>query len=339
MYARLVAAAVLAVGSLGLVSTASALELRLSVETPPSHVRNQAAQRWADEVAKLTNGDVTITVFPSAQLYDSAGAVKALASGALDLSIQSSNTMGQFEPNLTIAGLPMFFGATREQLRAILDGPLGDELYEMVHSKLQIRVVGPHFEFAPNETAYTTKKKITSYADLEGVKLATPPSPTIVAILRTIGANAVATPRNEIELQLTQGTIDGLGLVTDLTISGGKLWDAGIKYGWHDDAGWGFYIPLVSQATWDKLTADQQKALTDGWKTASDWAREQTKTDLDAAIDVNKSHGIEFSFPSAEDLAATREKLLAAQGEIVDSTRMDADFVGKVQARLKELQN
>jgi TRAP-type transport system periplasmic protein len=232
----------------------------------------------------------------------------------------------------------MFFGASREQVRDILDGPLGAELYKKVADKLHIRVVGPHFEFAPNETAYTTSKKITKYADLEGVKLATPPSPTIVAILKTIGANAVATPRNEIELQLTQGKIDGLGLVTDLTISGGKLWDAGIKYGWHDDAGWGFYIPLVSEATWDKLTPDQQKALADGWNTVKDWAREQTKKELGDAIEVNKSHGIEFSYPTADDLKATREKLLAAQGEIVEKTRLDAEFVAKVQERLKALQ-
>ncbi len=46
-----------------------------------------------------------------------------------------------------------------------------------------------------------------------------------------------------------------------------------------------------------------------------------------------------FSYPSAEDLAATRDKLLAAQDEIVKSTRMDLDYVSKVQARLKELQN
>ena len=95
---------------------AEAIELRLSVETPPSHARNRAAERWAQAIERRSDGSLAVRIFPSGQLYGSAGAVKALASGALDLSIQANSTLSSFEPNLSVVALPMFFGASREQV-------------------------------------------------------------------------------------------------------------------------------------------------------------------------------------------------------------------------------
>ena len=53
--------------SLLMAGAANATELRLSVETPPGHVRNQAAERWAEEIQKESNGSITVSIFPGAQ--------------------------------------------------------------------------------------------------------------------------------------------------------------------------------------------------------------------------------------------------------------------------------
>ncbi len=320
-----------------LAGSARALELRLSVETPPPHARNLSAARWAEEIERRTGGELTVRIFPNGQLYDSAGAVKALASGALDLSIQASPTLSLFEPNLSVITLPMFFGSTREQVREILDGPLGAELYARLAMK-GILVPGGHFEFAPNNTAYTTDKIIRSYADLRGVKLATPPSPVVVAMLKAMGANPVATPRTEIVIQLSQGQIDGLGSMTDLTISGGRLWEAGIRYGFTDRAGWGVYFPLVSAVTWAKLSAAQQKAITDGWAVVETWARAYTQDELERGIEASIEHGVALTTPTPADQAEMRARLLEEQGRLIAAGRMDADFVARVGKRLAELQ-
>jgi TRAP-type C4-dicarboxylate transport system substrate-binding protein len=318
-------------------AAAQPLELRLSVETPPSHARNLAAERWAEAIERLSDGAVTVRVFPSGQLYGSAGAIKALASGALDLSVQANSTLSSFEPNLSIVALPMFFGATREQVREILDGPLGLELYQRLESK-GILVPGRHFEYAPNNTAYTTRKPVRSYEDLRGLKLATPPSPLFVAMLRSMGAFPVATPRSETVIQLSQGQVDGLGSMTDLTISGGKLWDAGIRYGFRDIAGWGFYMPLVSQASWSRMTASQRDAIQRGWKEAEEWAREYTAAELERGVAANAENGVVSYSPTPDEQQRMRERLIGEQAALVEQGRMDPDFVARVQARLAELQ-
>jgi TRAP-type C4-dicarboxylate transport system substrate-binding protein len=319
------------------VAGAQAIELRLSIETPPSHTRNLAAERWARAIERCSDGTISVRVFPSGQLYGSAGAIKALASGALDLSVQANSTLSSFEPNLSVVALPMFFGATREQVRDVLDGPLGRELFGRLESK-GILVPGGHFEYAPNNSAYTTQKIVRSYEDLRGLKLATPPSPLFVAMLRFMGAFPVATPRSETVIQLSQGQVDGLGSMTDLTISGGKFWDAGIRYAFRDTAGWGFYMPLVSRATWNELTETQRDAVRRGWNEAETWAREYTVIELENGIATNLANGVVSYSPSPQEQQRMRARLLAEQGVLVEQGRMDADFVARVEARLAELQ-
>lgn len=317
-----------------LAGSVAATELRLSVETPPGHIRNQAAEKWAEAIAEKSGGALTVEVFPAAQLYKSADAIRALASGALDLSIQASPTLSRFEPNLSVITLPMFFGASRNDVRGILDGPLGQELWAKVAAKGIVVPEGGHFEFAPNNTAYTASKEVKGYGDLAGVKLATPPSPVVVAMLKEMGAAPQATPRSEIVLQLTQGQIDGLGSVTDLTIKGGKLWEAGIKHAFADNAGWGVYIPLASKATLDKLSDADRAIVHEAWKEVVGWARDQSAAELAEARSINESNGVVYVDPTAEEVAAMREKAISVQDKIVADGGMDADFVARVAAAL-----
>jgi TRAP-type C4-dicarboxylate transport system substrate-binding protein len=334
--ALLVTAFAVAAAAAAAAHAAEPIELRLSVETPPPHARNVASARWAEAIERRSNGALKVRIFPSAQLYDSGGAIKALASGALDLSVQASPTLSAIEPNLAVVALPMFFGATREQVRTVLDGPLGRELYARLEPK-GILVAGGQFEYAPNNTAYTRDKPIRSYADLRGVKLATPPSPIVVVMLRAMGAFPVPAPRSEVVMQLSQGQIDGIGSMTDLTISGGKLWDAGVRYGFRDDAGWGVYIPLVSATTASKLSTANRSAIFDAWNEVRDWARAFTEKELVTGIATNAANGVTVYTPSDGDREAMRAKLVAEQDALVRAGRMDAGFVARVGAYLDEL--
>jgi TRAP-type C4-dicarboxylate transport system substrate-binding protein len=157
-------------------------------------------------------------------------------------------------------------------------------------------------------------------------------------MLRSMGAFPVATPRSETVMQLSQGQIDGLGSMTDLTISGGKMWDAGIRYAFRDIAGWGVYVPLVSRVTWEKLTEAQRDAIRQGWVEARDWAREYTAAELESGVATNLENGVVSYSPSPEDQQRMRARLIAEQSTLVEQGRMDAEFVARVQARLVELQ-
>ena len=135
-------------------------------------------------------------------------------------------------------------------------------------------------------------------------------------------------------LQLTQGQIDGLGSVTDLTITGGKLWEAGIANAFADNAGWGVYIPLVSKATLSKLSDEEQAIIHEAWGEVVGWARDYAAEELAEARSTNEANGVAYHDPDPAAIAAMREQMIAAQDEIVSSGGMDADFVGRVSAAL-----
>lgn len=308
-------------------------ELRLSVETPPGHVRNLAAQRWADAIEEASGGEMTVEVFPAAQLYKSADAIRALASGALDMSIQANVTMSQFEPNLSFSILPVFFGRSAEEASAILEGPIADELGEMLATK-GINVPGSAFLFAPQHTAFTTDTVVESYEDLPGLKLATPPSPVVVSVLKEMGGAPQAARRSEIPLMLSQGQIDGMGGVTELTIIGGKLWESGIKNIFADNSGWGFYMPVVSQRTMDKLTEEQQAIIIDTWVEVHDWAAAHAAEEMSTARDTLAENGVNVVDADPDMVAEKRQTLLDLQDKIVSEGGMDADFIARLTEAL-----
>ncbi|MZR11571.1 ABC transporter substrate-binding protein [Maritimibacter sp. DP07] len=321
--------AVLASGA----TAALATELRLSVETPPGHVRNLAAERWAEAIEEASGGDLTVEVFPAAQLYKSADAIRALASGALDMSIQANVTMSQFEPNLSFSILPVFFGRTAEEARAILEGPIADETGEMLAAK-GINVPGSAFLFAPQHTAFTTDTVVESYDDLPGLKLATPPSPVVVSVLKEMGGAPQAARRSEIPLMLSQGQIDGMGGVTELTIIGGKLWESGIQNIFADNAGWGFYMPVVSQRTMDKLSEEEQAIIRDTWAEVHDWASDYAAGEMESARETLAEHGVNVVDADLDMVAEKRQALLDLQDKIVSDGGMDADFIARVTEAL-----
>lgn len=308
-------------------------ELRLSVETPPGHVRNLAADRWAEAIEEASGGEMTVEVFPAAQLYKSSDAIRALASGALDMSIQANVTISQFEPNIAFSTLPIFFGRTIEEVEDVLSGPLMDEVGEMLAGK-GINVPGAPFVFAPQHTAFTTDAVVESYDDLTGLKLATPPSPVVVGVLKEMGAAPQAARRSEIPLMLSQGQIDGMGGVTELTIIGGKLWESGIKHIFADNAGWGFYLPVVSQRTLDKLTQEQQAIIVDTWSEVHDWAAAYAAEEMANARETLAENGVTVLDADPARIEAKRTELLDLQAKIVEDSGMNAAFMERVTEAL-----
>ncbi|WP_238367438.1 TRAP transporter substrate-binding protein DctP [Mesobacterium pallidum] len=317
----------------GAATAALAIELRLSVETPPGHVRNLAAERWAEAIEEASGGDITVEVFPAAQLYKSADAIRALASGALDMSIQANVTMSQFEPNLSFSTLPVFFGRSAEEADKILSSEIGEELGAML-AKKGINVPGPAFLFAPSHSAFTVDKPINSYADMAGLKLATPPSPVLVTLMKSMGAAPQAARRSEIPLMLSQGQLDGLAAVTELTITGGKLWEPGIKHIYADNSGWGFYMPVVSQRSMDKLTDAQQAIIRDTWAEVVVWAGDHAHQELMEARSVLADNGVTVVDADPADVAAQREAMMAVQDQIIEDSGVDPDFIARVSAAL-----
>ena len=95
----LLAAAVigLATGAANAQTAEKKINLKLSYWVPPSHLLTPGYKDWADEVTKLSNGSITVTLFPSSQLGSGPDHYDMVKRGVADMGlINPGYTPGRF---------------------------------------------------------------------------------------------------------------------------------------------------------------------------------------------------------------------------------------------------
>ena len=96
MYARFAAAA-LALLSLTVDATAQSVHYKTALPASLSTPRGQVTQRFADEVAKRSQGKIVFDIFPDSQLFPGAEEPKALSTGAIDVAIPNLALVASIE--------------------------------------------------------------------------------------------------------------------------------------------------------------------------------------------------------------------------------------------------
>ncbi len=308
-------------------------KFKLALSTGPNHVRNISLQGFIEKLKERTKDQLQVEVFPANQLFKGPDIPKALAQGTLEMGVPGLWQMGKFEPNALIPDLPMFYGATREQIYSIWDGPLGDELKDRLEKKLRVKIVGNFMDLGYG-SIFSTGTPINSHADLKGLKMRTPPGAATVVRFKIFETNPVSIPFGDVPLALTQGTVDGL-MTTHESLRSAKLWDAGVKYAYNDQQAFLQYVPMVSRVQWDKLSPEVKNIITSTWAETVGPARKLAEKRQAEAQAEGAKNGVKTIEASPADLAAMRAKLMSEQDSIVDQLKMDAEFVKRVAAALK----
>jgi C4-dicarboxylate-binding protein DctP len=305
----------------------------MSVPAGRAQVRGQVAEQFAQEIARATNGRVTIEIFFDSQLFRGAEEPRALASGALDLATPNIALIGSIEPNADLLAMPTFATASGTQVRAVMDGETGRDLIQRLESRLRVKVLGNGYEFAP-DALFTKTKEPRTFADLNGLKIRAPGGPKYTARLRTMNAIATFMAFEDLHLALSQGVVDGL-LTNHAGVVQGKFWEVGVKYGIDLDLGWSMMLPMMSQPAWGRLGADNQRIVTESWARMLPGFRKLGEDSLAALRKQITDAGIVLVKPSDADIAALCQRLLAAEPAVATETNMDPAFVAKYQAALR----
>src|SRR6185295_4663041 len=100
------------------IGTASAqdkkINIKLSYWVPPSHFLTPGYKEWGDELSKLTNGSITVTMFPSSQLGSGPDHYDMVKRGVADFGlINPGYTPGRF-PVIGASDLPFM---TKDSLK------------------------------------------------------------------------------------------------------------------------------------------------------------------------------------------------------------------------------
>jgi TRAP-type C4-dicarboxylate transport system substrate-binding protein len=315
-FARLAAGGLAAPGLLRTAWADDAIKLRCSLDTAPSHPRNQGIVDYLAKVDEASKGRIKSEIFHSGQLFADLNVSKALIQGQIDMAAPGVWTMTGLVPDCDCFQLPLLYGQTTDVVHRAMDGPTGELIVKQIEGKLKSHVLGKWIDLG-YQNWYTTSKTINSLDDFNGLKIRSPGGVGISWRIQFAGAIANVTPWPNVPLALSQGTFDGL-VSTDESCNTAKLWEAGIKHSYADHQFMGSYVPMLSDAFWSKL---------DLWAANIDAYRANAAKLQAGGRKAMEANGVAFVDPKPEQLAADRKRMVAQQDQLIKDAKLSAEIV------------
>ncbi|KAB2853956.1 MAG: TRAP transporter substrate-binding protein [Bauldia sp.] len=231
----------------------AAVILDLATVWPDGNFHTKNAKRFAEEVGKLTAGEVKITVQSGGSLgFKGPEQLRAVRDGLVPIAdVLNIQQIGD-EPMLGTESIPFLVSSDKE-LR-ILHKYIRPE-FEAIAAKYKQKVL----YMVPWPTQYLhLKVKATTLDGLKGVKIRVPDK-NAQDMLAAIGMAPVLIPWGETIPALASGAVAG---VSTSAVSGvdGKFWEF-LKYIYPTNHTWSCQMVNINIDVWKKLSPAHQKGI------------------------------------------------------------------------------
>ncbi len=203
-----------------------------------------------------SGGEISLEIFPNSQLGDEDSVLNALRiGGSVDLSAPSVAPLQAYAKEFLVCDFPYAF-TNYDQVWAFYDGEMGQYLYSKLEGS---GIMGIAWWDNGFRNFTTTNKELHVPADLKGMKMRTMNAPVHMAYVNALGAAATPIPYGELYSALQQGVVDGEENPV-ANIYGSKFFEVQ-KYVIMDRHVHDPSPLLISQKSWDKLSAEQKEIV------------------------------------------------------------------------------
>jgi len=309
---------------------AEPLQMRVSLDTVPSHPRNVAFHDFLPKVEAASNGAIKTQLFESASLFPDLQVTKALVQGQVEMVCPGTWTITGFVPDADFSQLPAFYGQPVEIVHKATDGSAAKFVDQKIAEKLGVQVLGGWFDLGFNNW-FATKKPLNSLADLRDMKLRSPGGVLNSWRIRFFGGIPNVTAWPDVPLAMSQGTFDGL-ISTDESANTAKLYDSGLRHSIQDHQGMGLYVPMVNKDFWAKLDPKLQETIAKLWADNIPAYRANTAKAQQNGRDELAKQGVTMVDVGKDEADKVREKMLAEQDKVAADAHMSPDLIKLVMA-------
>ncbi|MDE2132553.1 MAG: TRAP transporter substrate-binding protein DctP [Betaproteobacteria bacterium] len=249
-------------GSLGVSPWAqAATELRISHQFPGGTLtegdfRDRLCRRFAQELAKRTNGSLTAVVYPGSSLMKTKAQFDALRKGALDMSLVPLNYAGGEVPETNIGLMPGII-TTYDKGVAFRSSEAGKMLYNVLADKgvLLVSWIWQSGGVASRSQA------VIEPEDVRGLKVRGG-GREMDTVLKAAGAAVLSIPSNEIYAAMQTGALDA-AMTSSTSLMSFRLEEVAkqLTTG-RGHAYWYMFEPLmISRTVFERLPRDQQDLI------------------------------------------------------------------------------
>lgn len=270
------------------ISTASAQTvMRISISSPQNSHQGVAIDTFAKEVEKLTDGRYVIKTFYASSLGAEREAMESVQMGTQELTWTSSGPIPNFVPEVKILDVPFLF-RDYPHARAVLDGPIGDDLLQKFEAK-GFKALA----WGENGFRHMTNNKhpIKVPADMNGLKMRTVENPVHIQAYKAFGINPTPMAFSEVFTALQQGTVDGQE--NPISVITASKFDQVQKYLTLTGHVYSPGVYLMSKASFEKLSDADKKAFIQAAKVGVQANRDRIDSDEKNAVADLSGKGME----------------------------------------------
>jgi TRAP-type transport system periplasmic protein len=268
------------IGCVFATSLSAQTTLKMNITVPQNSHYGNAVDAFAKEVEARTGGRYRIQNFYAGALGAERESIEAVQLGTLDLVMTSTGPLPNFVPEVAILDIPFLF-RDYAHARAVLDGPIGQELLAKFETKgLKALAWGENgFRHMTN-----SKHPVQGPGDLKGLKLRTMENPIHIQAYKGFGIIPTPMAITEVFTALQQGTVDGQE--NPISVIQSQKFDQVQKHLTLTGHVYSPAVILMSKAAFDKLApADKQHFL--------EAAKEAVKANR-ARIDQDEKNGVGY---------------------------------------------
>jgi len=261
--------------------------------------------------AKDIEGSFNLEPFYNGTLFKQGTELVALQRDNLEMGNIAPQDISKQIPAWSILTSAYLF-RDANHLNAFFSSDLGAQMKKMVEDQLKVKILGPTF-FGTRQVGLKPKKKISTPADMAGIKLRMPPGDAWQLLGRSLGANPTPMAYAEVYTGLQTGAIDGQDNPLP-NVQNMKFYEAMSQIVLTSHLV-GFDLLSVSMKTWNAMSPATQKSFQAAADKAIAWsAAEHLKREAELAEGFKKQ-GLDVYEPNIDAFRSYAQKVYLASDE------------------------
>ena len=248
--------------------------------------RDRLTRKFAAEVSKRTNGELTFEIYPGSSLMKTVAQFSALRKGALDLSVYPLAYAGGEVPEVNIGLMPCLV-TNYDQGLAWKKAKIGEELTALL-DKRGVRILSWVWQAGG---IASREKSVVAPDDTKGLKIRGG-SREFDLMLKEAGGIISSVPSNEIYAAMQTGSLDA-AVTSSTSLISFRLEEISKAVTTGENSSfWFMFEPLLmSKQIYDSLPAEQQKVLDAVGEAMEPFALTEAKADDKKLAEVFKKAG------------------------------------------------
>ena len=286
----------------------------LATASPEDTVTQIFAEKFAEEVASLSNGKMKIQVYAISPLGGDRDLLETCSDGDIPFVVQNTAPQVSFMSDLAVFDLPCVFDSL-DDCRKKIDDP---EFYSLISD---VYTDGGYHLLGMADQGFrvmSTNKPVNNFADFKGQKIRTMENSYHLAFWKALGANPTPMSFSEVYIGLQQHTIDAQENPYEVIVSNNL-------YEQQDYVVETNHLPhlislIVNDDFFKDLPKNEQEIMTEAAKLATEYAREQSDAriaDRVATIEESGTQIITLSDGTRDEIRKAAENVYEAIRKVI----------------------